>query len=110
MKPEYLPLGSLSAWLRLNGIVANGVAFQQLGSSESGIDKGNAIVATADKQSNDSDVQPQVLLQVPSDLILSLETVHDYSKSDRHLREVLEAVGDFGRVCNLLFAAICVQC
>jgi len=98
MKREHLPLGSLPAWLRLNGIEANGVAFQQLGSSESGVDKGNALVGTENKSSTSGDIQPEVLLLVPSDLILSLETVDDYSKSDRDLREVLEAVGDFGRV------------
>lgn len=98
MKREYLPLGSLSAWLRLNGVVSNGIAIHQLGSSESGTDKGNAIVATAEKTSHESDAQPQVLLQIPSDLVLSLDTVHDYAKSDRELREVLEAVDDFGRV------------
>lgn len=99
MKRDYLPLSSLPAWLRLNGVVANGIAFQQLGSSESGTDKGNAIVATSETTSNERDVQPQVLLDVPSDLVLSLDTVHDYSKSDRELREVLEAVDEFGRVC-----------
>lgn len=98
MKREYLPLSSLPAWFRLNGIVYDGITFLQLGASECGTDKGNAIVATAEKTSNESDAQPRVLLQVPSDLILSLDSVHDYSKSDHELREVLEAVGDFGRV------------
>lgn len=98
MKREHLPLGSLPAWLKLNGIDANGVAFQQLGSSESGADKGNALVATENKSSDESDASPEVLLRVPSELVLSLDTVHDYSKSDHHLGEVLEAVGHFGRV------------
>lgn len=98
MKRGYLPLGSLPAWIKLNGIESNGVTFQQLGSSESGADKGNALVAIENKFSSESDVSPEILLRVPSDLVLSLETVHDYSKSDHHLREVLEAVGDFGRV------------
>lgn len=97
MKREYLPLGALLAWLRLNGIVANGVAVQRVGSAESETDKGNAILATADNPNKDPDDQ-QTLLQIPRDLVLSLESVHDYSKSDRDLREVLEAVGDFGRV------------
>ncbi|KAJ6109179.1 hypothetical protein N7486_001413 [Penicillium sp. IBT 16267x] len=96
MQRDYLPLNSLLAWLRLNGIATNGVAVQRLGSAESETDKGNAILATADHSNNDPDDQ-QILLQVPRDLVLSLESVHDYSKSDRDLREVLEAVGDFGR-------------
>ncbi|KAJ5904466.1 hypothetical protein N7504_006849 [Penicillium tannophilum] len=99
MKREYLPLGALLAWLRLNGIVTNGVAVQRVGSAESETDKGNAILATADNFYKDPDDQ-QTLLQIPRDLVLSLESVHDYSKSDRDLREVLEAVGDFGRTAR----------
>ena len=98
MKREYLPLGSLLAWLKLNGIATNGVAVQRLGTAESETDKGNAILATVENFNNDPDNQ-QILLQIPRDLVLSLESVHDDSKSDRDLREVLEAVGDFGRVC-----------
>lgn len=101
MQRDYLPLNSFLAWLRLNGIATNGVAVQRLGSAESETDKGNAILATADNSNNDPDDQ-QVLLQIPRDLVLSLESVHDYSKSDRDLREVLEAVGDFGRVCIII--------
>ncbi|KAJ5553586.1 hypothetical protein N7494_002964 [Penicillium frequentans] len=99
MRREYLPLGALLAWLRLNGIVTNGVAVQRVGSAESEADKGNAILATANNSNKDPDNQ-QTLLQIPRDLVLSLESVHDYSKSDRDLREVLEAVGDFGRTAR----------
>ncbi|KAJ5744810.1 hypothetical protein N7533_009680 [Penicillium manginii] len=97
MRREYLPLQSLSAWARLNGIITNGVAFQNMSSTESDTDKGNAIVATEEISSHESDSLPQVLLQVPQDLVLSLETVQDYSKSDQDFREVLEACGGFGR-------------
>ncbi|KAJ5937766.1 hypothetical protein N7454_004108 [Penicillium verhagenii] len=98
MKREYLPLDSLLAWLRLNGIATSGVAVQKLDSGESETDKGNAIIATA-VNSNDTDDE-QILLQIPRDLVLSLESVYDYSKSDRDLREVLETVGDFGRTAR----------
>ncbi|KAJ5682536.1 hypothetical protein N7462_005701 [Penicillium macrosclerotiorum] len=97
MRREYLPLGSLPAWLRLNGVTTNGVAVQGIGSPGKETDKGNSIVATDVKTSKESDTSPEVLLRVPSDLVLSLDTVHDHSKSDRHLHDVLEAVGDFGR-------------
>ncbi|KAJ5578337.1 uncharacterized protein N7459_007301 [Penicillium hispanicum] len=100
MKREYLPLESLPAWLRLNGISSNGVAFQRFGSADNATDKGSAIVATQDKCSKESDALPEVLLQIPSDLLLSLDTVLDYSKSDQNLREVLEAVGEFGRTAR----------
>jgi uncharacterized membrane protein YidH (DUF202 family) len=98
MKREYLPIEALPAWQRLNGIVATGVAFQKLGSDEHGADKGSAIVATEAKSSSENDAIPQILLQIPADLVLSLETVHNHAKSDRYLRDVLEAIGDFGRV------------
>lgn len=100
MRREYLPLQSLPVWAKLNGISTNGVAFQNLSSTESETDKGNAIVATEEKSSCETDSSPQVLLQIPRELVLSLEAVQDHSKSDRDLREVLEAVGDFGRVCS----------
>ncbi|KAJ5291244.1 hypothetical protein N7478_000495, partial [Penicillium angulare] len=97
MKREYLPLDSLPAWLKLNGIVTKDVAVQKVGSDESDIDKGNAIVATATRSNDCPVAPPQVLLQIPRDLVLSLETVQDYSKSDADLREVLQAAGEFGR-------------
>jgi len=101
MRREYLPLQSLPVWAKLNGISTNGVAFQNLSSTESETDKGNAIVATEEKSSSETDSSPQILLQIPRELVLSLEAVQDQSKSDRDLREVLEAVGDFGRVCPI---------
>jgi len=38
------------------------------------------------------------LMLVPKDLIISKENVYLHAKSDKHLREVLEAVGDLGQV------------
>ncbi|KAJ5901896.1 hypothetical protein N7495_002424 [Penicillium taxi] len=95
---QYLPLDSLPSWLRLNGIVGHGISFQKL-DGDSNTDKGNAIVATEDL-SNDEDSHVKVLLEVPSDLILSLEAVHTYAKADRDLREVLEAASEFGRTAR----------
>ncbi|KAJ5301310.1 hypothetical protein PENANT_c023G10356 [Penicillium antarcticum] len=100
MRREYLPIETLPAWQCLNGIVAKGVAFQKLGSSEYGTDKGSAIVATEAKSSDENDATPEILLQIPSDLVLSLETVHNYAKSDRYLHDVLEAIDDFGRTAR----------
>ncbi|EPS25266.1 hypothetical protein PDE_00199 [Penicillium oxalicum 114-2] len=96
MKRASYPADSLAAWLHLNEVVANGVTFQKAGSVDADSDKGNAIVATESWVSNESDAEPTILLRVPADLILSLETVHDHAKSDHHLREVLEAAGGFG--------------
>ncbi|GAB1193592.1 hypothetical protein APSETT444_002813 [Aspergillus pseudonomiae] len=100
MKREYLPIETLSAWTRLNGISVDGVTFRKL-RTEEGIDKGCAIVATGEKGNQSSETgesDAEALLRVPSDLILSLRLVENHAKSDRYLREVLDAVGDFGRI------------
>ncbi|RAL13203.1 SET domain-containing protein [Aspergillus homomorphus CBS 101889] len=104
MKRSYLPIETLPSWVKLNGVRIESVAFAHL---TSGVDddvdnssKGSAIVATEDRVGGESAlgaVDTGVLLTVPPELILSLDTVHAYAKSDRHLREVLEAVGEFGR-------------
>lgn len=39
-----------------------------------------------------------VLMKVPKDLILSLERVQEHAKVDKDFREVLESLGEFGRV------------
>ncbi|THD00520.1 hypothetical protein EYZ11_000084 [Aspergillus tanneri] len=102
MKREYLPVGTLPSWTKLNGIIVNGVAFQKL-QTEDVVDKGTAIVATEDTSSEDAEANESdsiVLLSIPSDMILSLQSVENHAKSDHHLREVLDAVGDFGRTAR----------
>ncbi|OJJ80867.1 SET domain-containing protein [Aspergillus glaucus CBS 516.65] len=94
MKREYLSIESLPVWARLNGVSVSGIAFKRLQSD--GTDKGSAIIAEGKQDSSSKDV----LLQIPSDLILSLEAVDTYAKSDRYLREVLEAVGGFGKTAR----------
>ncbi|KAG2009200.1 hypothetical protein GB937_007977 [Aspergillus fischeri] len=97
MRRDYLPIEALSTWAKLNGMSLEGIAFQKL-HGEHGTDKGTAIVATAEKK--DEDAEADTLLTVPSDLALTLEYVHNHAKTDRHLREVLDAVGDFGRTAR----------
>ncbi|CAG8148779.1 unnamed protein product [Penicillium olsonii] len=100
MKRGYLPLETLPAWQHLNGVELSGVAFRKFGFNEHGADKGSGIVATDTKSSSENDAKPEILLQIPGDLVLSLETVQGYAKSDRDLRDVLEAMGDFGRTAR----------
>lgn len=101
MKREYLPIQVLPTWARLNGVTFHDVEIKRL-QGEDGIDKGSAVVATGKKTSNTfvdgGKAVPDILITVPHDLVLSLELVETYAKSDRHLREVLDAVGDFARV------------
>ncbi|OJJ49964.1 hypothetical protein ASPZODRAFT_13069 [Penicilliopsis zonata CBS 506.65] len=103
MKYEYLSIQALPAWARLNGVSLSGVAFRRF-SAEEGTDRGSAIVCSADKGSTIGPVEDDgsscVLLTVQSDLVLSLQAVEDYAKSDPYLREVLEAVGEMGRTAR----------
>ncbi|PYI14542.1 SET domain protein [Aspergillus violaceofuscus CBS 115571] len=109
MKRAHLPIETLPAWVRLNGIGVESVVFGTLGaddhtgdntSDSSNSNKGTGIIATEDRAGGETAlgaVDTGVLLKVPPDLILSLETVHGYAKSDGRLRAVLDAVGEFGR-------------
>ncbi|KAH8698545.1 SET domain protein [Talaromyces proteolyticus] len=90
---SHLPLEVLPAWASLNGIKLHGIKFAKL-------DNGSGIVATEDQQSSLDDEEARILMTVPPDMVLSLAVVHDYAKSDRYLREVLEATGDFGRTAR----------
>lgn len=98
MKREFLPIETLPSWAVLNDVSADGVAFRRLRSLEDGTDKGSAIVATRDRRDDGSGLSPQVLLTIPLDMVLSLQSVENHAKSDGSLREVLDAVGDYGRV------------
>lgn len=110
MRRQYLPIGMLPAWARFNGVSLSGVAIRRL-EADDGADKGCAVVATEEKGTGDSDSQshPETLIGIPSDLVLSLESVGNYAKADRYLQELLEAIGDFGRVCHkhLLLEVYC---
>ncbi|KAK5116984.1 hypothetical protein LTR62_006705 [Meristemomyces frigidus] len=61
--------------------------------------KGGALLANQDIARNGTGQQTQLLI-VPHDLILSLERVQEHAKADRDFREVLEALGDFGRTAR----------
>ena len=60
-------------------------------------DKGAALLAKEDLHADDTP-ESRLLLTVPRDLILSLERVQEQAKTDKNFREVLESLGDFGRV------------
>lgn len=96
MRRQTLPITALPAWAKLSGIDFKGVGIQHL--TDHGIDKGSAIVA---KQDIGGEEEEQQLMIVPKDMILSLEAVERYAKSDQHLREVVEAVGDYAKVRDL---------
>lgn len=92
MRREYLPTIDLEKWANLNDIQRNGIYVDTADDH-----KGKRIVASSKVESSQNH---DVLVTVPSHLILSLETVWIYAKSDRHLLEVLEAVGDYSRTAR----------
>ena len=95
MRRRKLPIEQLQAWAILNGVRFNGTTVRADDDSNDD-SKGAGLFAVADIE-NDHD-QDGTVLHVPHDLVLSKELVGDYARSDLHLREVLEAVGEFGRV------------
>ncbi|KAL4895845.1 SET domain protein [Aspergillus ambiguus] len=102
MKRDNLPIESLSLWTKLNNISVDGVAFKKVQGGD-GIEKGSAIIATADipKASSTSDsADLGALIKVPADMVLSQQLVENHAKADQYLRDVLEAVGDFGRTAR----------
>ena len=91
-----LPLESLQSFASLYGIDFRGVRV----ASTAG--RGSALVASRTAPRNES----EPFLVVPKDIILTRGHVFAHSASDKHLREVLEAVGDFGKV----FLSLRVPC
>jgi hypothetical protein len=95
MRRRYLPVEQFEAWAKLNGVRFNNARVERI-TTPDGQHKGAGVFVTDDfKTIHDHEA---ILLSVPHELVLSKDLVHDYAKSDVHLREVLEAVGEFGRV------------
>ncbi|KAL4958798.1 SET domain-containing protein [Aspergillus stella-maris] len=109
MRRETLPIEALVPFARLYNISHRGVTFRKL-KAEDGTEKGGAIVATEDRQPDDE--ASGNILTVPSNLVLSLGMVQERARYDHHLRDVLEAVGDFGKTARgtiLIFLLIQVS-
>jgi len=88
-----LPPEALVPWAKLND-----VAFTHL-DPDVIAGRGAALIAStslpdAEKVGDGS----QVLMTIPRNLILSLERVQEHAKVDKDFREVLESLGEFGRV------------
>lgn len=88
MDAENLPISTISVWAKLNNVIFNGVRV-----SPTSDGKGLGLFACT-HASNMS----ESLITVPKDLVLCLENVWVFAKSDRYLREVLESVGEYSRV------------
>ncbi len=87
MPQDNLPVSALPAWAKLNNIILNEVSISPMAG-----DKGLGVIGSG------RNPEGRVLILVPGDLILSLENVWTFAKSDHHLHEVLESVGEYSRV------------
>lgn len=94
------PITALPTWAQYYGVASNGVEIRALPGFE---ERGSTVIAK--HELGGVDVDP--LLVVPKDLIISRRNVELYAKSDRHLRELFEAIGDFGRVRYAAGTMIC---
>jgi len=93
--------GKASEWLTLpseafrlwSGL--NGVAFHEV---KPGVIPGRGSALLASKPVTNSAEGAECLLTVPRDMVLGYERVLEHAKVDKDFREVLESLGDFGRV------------
>ncbi len=84
-------------WTQLNGVRFHDV---RPGHVEG---RGSALLASKDVENSAEGAE--CLLTVPKDLILSQEQVHEQAKVDRDFRELLESLGDFGRVGGIFLSS-----
>ena len=78
-------------WATFHGVIFNGVKIGPLPGFE---ERGSTVIADCGLEGGK--VEP--LLAVPKELIISRQNIELLARADRHLRDVLEALGDFGRV------------
>lgn len=88
-----LSIPKFKSWCQVNGITFDGV---EVGSStfEGG---GGGVLADRDLVGGNEGP----LMTIPREMILSRERVELQAKSDKWLREVLDATGEYGRVCPI---------
>lgn len=93
--------GKTEGWLKLpqdaflSWAMLNDVSFDR---TVPGVIPGRGGALLAKEELDADEDMSNVLLTVPKDLILSLERVQEHAKTDKDFREVLESLGDFGRV------------
>lgn len=83
---------AFSSWARLNEVDFRATRPATIDG------RGSALVASRVVESSIDGAEMPCLLKVPQDLILSISRVQEHAKIDRDFREVLESLGDFGKV------------
>lgn len=85
-----LPPEAFNPWAQLNDVKFHDVKPGRIAG------RGSALIAS--KAVTNSAEGAECLLTVPRDLILGQEQISEQAKVDRDFRELLESLGDFGRV------------
>ena len=92
MKYATINSDELQLWAQLNDVRFNGVKTSSNVTSDGSISKGGGLLSTDCHESEDE------LLSISRDLILSKETVLQCAKTDQHLKQLVDALGDFVQV------------
>lgn len=95
-----LPPEAFNPWAQLNGVKFHDVKPGRIAG------RGSALLAS--KAITNSSEGAECLLTVPRDLILGQEQISEQAKVDRDFQELLESVGDFGRVGVQFFFLISI--
>lgn len=82
-------IDTFPTWASFHGVTFNGIKIGPLPNFEH---RGSTVIAERDLLGGKEDA----LMTVPKELILSRQNIELFANSDRHLREVLQALGDFG--------------
>jgi hypothetical protein len=90
------PSAALWSWAKLNGVKFDGI---NVGSIRGLPERGTGILAARALKGGEEGP----LMVIPSNLVLSLEQVEIQAKSDKHLQEILGALGEYARVRNCYF-------
>ncbi|ORY13189.1 hypothetical protein BCR34DRAFT_562559 [Clohesyomyces aquaticus] len=83
------PISAFPTWASFHGVSFNGIKISQMPGFEH---RGSTVIATRSLESE----KDNPLMVVPKEFILSRQNIDIFSKSDQHLKEVIDAVGDFG--------------
>ena len=98
-----LSTSALRPWAEFNDVRFNAVSVGPLPGFEH---RGSTVIAERDLVGSNE----EPLMIIPRDLVISLEAVRVHAKSDQHLREVLDALDDFGRVSADCFSPLAPAC
>lgn len=87
-----LPAEALMPWATFNDVDFRGVV------PGTAVGRGGALLAKEDLHGSTDVYTADALMTIPRHLVLSLERVLEHAKVDKDLREVLDGLGEFGRV------------